>query len=236
MQTTLVHPFALLAAPSLAAAPIGLASAGDVFEVVAAIQGFLHVRQANGHEGFVPAAACGSYAFPAGDTPRETFVTQPVVLYAWPAPGGQYAATGANDYDWMVMPDEVLGVLGKSEQFALVQRPSGQVGYIPLMLSRETLVAGASRGEKIVAFIAWAVVGFSWLLLVWSGLYGWFEALSFIPRAARPFIGLALAFGSLAAFWLSRKRELGRPFAVGVALAYGLMHLVSQGWATFWRS
>lgn len=237
MQTTLIHDSILLDQPSLNAQPVGMLRGEEQLDILANNNGFLHVACGNGRTGYVPAALCGAEAFPpVAGALRETLLTQPVKLYAQPTPGGQFlTAPDGNSFTWMVMQDEPLQVLGRSGDFVLVQRPAGQIGYVPAMLSRETLDPTGSRGERVVEIITWMGLGFFWLLLVWTGVYTWLTRLFFITEAVRPFLGLGLVVACVAGFWLSRRRALARPFAVGVVVAYGLLHLVSQGSATFWR-
>ena len=231
----LVHATALLIAPRLGAPILALLVDTGSVELLSSDAGFLRVRH-GASEGYLPAALCDSAALPtaAGEL-RQTAVSQPVLLYAQPAPGQQFAPdAGKSALQWLIQPDEVLGLLGRSDHFVLVQRPSGQIGYVPAELVRAALPLEMARSNSAPLVAVWIGLGFGGALLNWIGLFGLMVALP-VPEAARPYLALALLLAAASALWFSPRRRHARSLAVGALLCYGAMHLASNGWLTFWR-
>jgi hypothetical protein len=187
---------------------------------------FVRVQRADGQVGYLPQALCRESTAAHGAPPIVRAV-QPVSLYSDPAPGSQL------DSRWIVSPGEPLLLLGHDGRFALVQRQDGRLGYVPSAL------CGQPVADAIVAVgpvdLGWIALGGGWGMANWGGVAA---ALSQPPfdAALRPFLGLGLVLGAAALLWLgSRRRLAARSFAVGLLLAYALLHLLGGGVATLWR-
>jgi len=136
----------MLAEPAFGATTLALLASGEQLYPGPATKGFLSVQCASGQRGYVPAALCTPLAAGApGREPPLASVMQPVALYRSPAPGNQFAAR------WIIAPEEPLRVLSRQDRFVHIQRPDGQVGYVPAVLCRDATVAhGAPPTVRLV--------------------------------------------------------------------------------------
>jgi len=297
-MVTLVHPFALLAAPSFGAPAIALLAAGEQLRAGPDENGFTVVGSAGGMRGYLPSVVCATLAPGVLPEPHAIRVTQQVALYHSPKAGGQYGAR------WLVQPGESLQIVEEAGMFRKVQRPNGQVGYVPTTLCRITFtvrgqpaacqlvqtvalyrspvpggqfesrwqidpseplielgrdklfvlvqrehgelgyVPAALCGERVPEAIlpvgpldlGWIVAGGGWGMVNWAGVVASLYQLNIVEAALKPYFGLAVVLGTAGALWLgSRRRLLARSFAVGVLLAYALLHFSSNGVFTLWR-
>jgi hypothetical protein len=186
---------------------------------------FVRVRRQDGQVGYVPAILCRAIPTRPGAAPMIQLV-QPVSLYSDPAPGSQL------DSRWIVAPADTLLLLGREGNFALIQRESGQLGYVPAVL------LGQQAADRLIpigpADLGWITLGGLWGLLNWGGLAAAL-AQPFVPEELRPYALLVAALGVAALLWLgSRRRVAARSFALGLLLAYAFLHLVTGGRATLW--
>jgi hypothetical protein len=167
---------------------------------------------------------------------KETFVSQPVALYFKPTAGSQFVPD-LNDtaYQWMILPDEPLGVLGVEQNFVLVQRPNGQIGFVPKMLCKDVQLFAPTKTDKVLGAIGWAILGVGWAFWNWLGLFGVLQGLTFLEQSARAFVGIGVILAAMIVLWLSPRKLMARSFAVGIVICYGWMHLLSWGWLTLWQ-
>jgi hypothetical protein len=129
---TLVHSLCLLEEPAFGGRALALLLPGEYLTAGAAVKGFVPIQGVGDARGYVPAAACAPNAAEMrGGEPPTAGLMQNVALYRTPTPGDQFTAR------WIVNPDEPLRVLGRQGKFIHVQRPDGQVGYVPQVLCRE---------------------------------------------------------------------------------------------------
>lgn len=294
----LTHPFALLAEPAFGAPVLALLAAGERLYPGHSDKGFVAVNSASGAEGYVPAMLCAGGEPAQLPEPREIRVVLQTTLYRNPQLGAQYGAR------WLVQPDEPLQILEDAGIFRKIQRPNGQVGYVPTSLCRTTFTAhgrpavcqlaqtvalyrtptpggqfeshwrldpserlielgrdklfvlvqredgelgyvpaalcGDRDPEAILPLgaidLGWIAVGGAWGMINWSGAAVSIDQLHLFDAPLKPYLGLAIVLGAAAALWLGgRKRLLARSFAVGVLLAYALLHFTSNGLFTLWR-
>ncbi len=188
---------------------------------------FRKIQRPNGQVGYVPATLCRTIATARGQ-PAACQLAQTVALYRTPTPGGQFES------HWRLDPSEPLIELGRDNQFVLVQRENGELGYVPAAL------CGERDPEAILPVgpidIGWIVVGGGWGVINWSGAAAAIYRMNVLDAPLKPYLGLALVLGVAAALWLgSRKHLLARSFAIGVLLAYALLHFSSNGIITLWR-
>ncbi len=188
---------------------------------------FRKIQRSNGQIGYVPTTLC---RFNSGARGEPVFcrLVQPVALYSSPTPGGQYESR------WQIDPSEQLLELGRDERFVLIQRENGELGYLPIA------VCGQLIAEAIVPVgpidLGWIVVGGGWGVVNWGGLALSLYRLQVIDVMLKPYLGLAIVLGVAAALWFgSRKRLVARSFAIGVLLAYAVLHVNSRGIFTLWN-
>lgn len=226
-QTIVVHSIALLDAPKLNAHPLALVSAGTELHPIATINGFLQVAHGEIERGYIPAAACMPLARGASGTPQETQVVQAVSLYNAPTPGQHYIThPGPERRNWLLNTKEHLLILGHDGAFALIQRNTGQIGYLPAILC-----GLESLNDSILPLgpidLGWLILGASWFIPNCIGI--WFilaglrvAATSIMPTAG----GIALAAGG--SLWLcSARRTKARSFAIGMGIMWGIISIIS---------
>jgi hypothetical protein len=133
-----------------------------------------------------------------------------------------------------VSPVDTLQLLGRDGQFALVQRDTGQIGYVPFALLGRP-VADSLIPLGPAADLGWIALGGLWGLFNWGGVAA-IALQPIVPAELRPYAGLAAVLGVAALLWFGgRRRVAARSFAVGLLLAYAFLHLVTRGSATLWR-
>jgi hypothetical protein len=230
-----VHSTLLLEEPKFGAPPLALLWSGDSIISRGYVEGFLRARRGEGREGYVPAAICAprAVAAPAGIHPT-THVLQAVALYSHPMPGRQSAPDLSQAPALLLIyPDEPLLVLGADDRFTLVQRPSGQLGYVPTVLC-DASVGATTLLKTGPVDLGWVIAGGAWALPNWLAVVELLQ--SALPEPSlRPYIGLAALLGVAVALWLgSLRRLMARSFAAGVLACYALMHLLSGGTLTLW--
>lgn len=142
-----VHATALLAAPALGADAVGLVEAEERLACLGRANGFFQVAR-GGRAGYVPAALCEPLAVRARGAHPSTRLVQPVALYTNPAPGYQ------SSQRWIVAPDEPVALIAPAGRFVLVQRASGQRGYVPAVLCRPADPSGVLRLRQAVSLYA----------------------------------------------------------------------------------
>jgi SH3-like domain-containing protein len=295
---TLTHPFALLAEPAFGAPVLALLAAGDRLRAGSESNGCLAVSTSSGAAGYVPAMLCAAGEPASWPAPRDIRVVLQTTLFHSPQPGAQYGAR------WLVGPSEPLQILEEAGMFRKIQRPNGQVGYVPATLCRTTRTAHGhptacqlaqtvalyrtptpggqfeshwrldpieplielGRGKQFVLVqrengelgyvpaalcgdrdpeailplgridLGWIAVGGGWGIVNWAGVAVALAQLNLLDTALRPYVGLSILLGVAAALWLiGRKPLLARSFAIGVLLAYALLHFSSNGIITLWR-
>ena len=220
---TVVHPIALLEQPAFGAAPLALLAPGDMLAVVDVGNGFGDVRTAAGR-GFVALAACAPYALGAAGAVESRQVGQPVTLYGWPVPGWQFAGAPIVD------PAEPLLVLGRDGAFALVQRDTGQLGFVPAALVG---VGGPSDPHALVGAgpvdLGWITVGAVLFVANWLTLRA--LLMYWLPSVVPPYVmvgGLLLGVCAYLVL-LSPRRVAARSLALGALVGVALLHLFSGG-------
>jgi hypothetical protein len=187
---------------------------------------FVQVRRADGQVGYVPELLCEPLAR-AADGAWLTRVRQPIALYQHPAPGGQFS------HDRIIAPGETLGILGGDGGFLLVQRESGQVGYVAAALCGPAAPDALLKAGPLD--LGWMAIGMLWALPNLGALLLALREARLVEAALRPYAGIGVALAAAAALWLAgRRRYVARSFAIGVLLAYALIHYDSAGWLTFW--
>jgi len=188
---------------------------------------FRKIQRQNGQTGYVPATLC-RFGYGAAGEPIFCRLVQTVALYSSPTPGGQYESR------WQIDPSERLLELGRDGRFVLIQRENGELGYLPVALCGQ-LIADAILQIGPVD-LGWIAVGGGWGIVNWGGLALSLYRLQIIDVVLKPYIGLAIVLGVAAALWFSsRKRLVARSFAIGVLLAYALLHFNSGGLFTLWH-
>ncbi len=177
---------------------------------------FVKITRADGQAGFLPATLCR----PLPGQPLRARAVQAVALYSSPTPGGQYGS------DFQIEPGEPLIELGRSGQFALVQRREGQIGFVLAALcGTPTLDAIMPAGPLD---LGWLVIGGFWWLINWGGAATIFEQLG-LPAELRRYAGLALVSGITAALWLIAHRQIAaRSFTLGAVGAHALLYLAAR--------
>jgi hypothetical protein len=188
---------------------------------------FLHIQRPDGQIGYVPELLCEKVVQPVGGQPA-TRLRQPIALYSYPAPGGQFSS------DRIISPKEQLLVLGGDSDFLLVQREDGRIGYVPAAL------CGAAAPDAILRAgpldLGWMGIGIIWALPNLGILLLALRNTWLVDSALRPYVGIGIALAVAATFYFaSRRRMASRSFALGVLLAYALIHTDSGGALTFWR-
>jgi hypothetical protein len=188
---------------------------------------FQKIQRPNGQVGYVPATLCRASSMPRGG-PAVYRLVQTVALYSNPTPGGQYESY------WQIDPSERLLELGRDQRFVLIQRENGELGYVPSALCGQLIADTILQLGQID--LGWIVVGGGWGIVNWGGLALSLYRLSIIDAMLKPYIGLAIVLGVAAALWFgSRKRLVARSFAIGMLLAYALLHLSGGGLFTLWN-
>lgn len=189
---------------------------------------FIRVQRSNGQTGYVPELACGTIAITAGAPYPTTRLRQPVALYSSPTPGDQLSSR------WIVSPEETLLVLGGESGFVLAQRDDGQIGYVPAALCGK--VAPDQIFHVGPVDLGWMALGGGWGLINWGGLAAGLLGLALVEAGLKPYVGLAALMGVAALLWFAgHRRTAARSFAIGLLLAYALLHLASGGRLTLWR-
>jgi hypothetical protein len=198
----------------------------EALQVLEAAGMFRKIQRPNGQIGYVPATLCRlNYAPRRG--PAVYRLVQTVALYSSPTPGGQYESR------WQIDPSERLLELGRDERFVLTQRENGELGYLPIALCGE-LIADTILPIGSID-LGWIAVGGGWGIVNWGGLALSLYRLQIIDAMLKPYIGLAIVLSVAAALWFSsRKRLVARSFAIGMLLAYALLHFNSGGLFTLW--
>lgn len=188
---------------------------------------FRKIQRPNGQVGYVPATLCRASYTPRGG-PAVYRLVQTVALYSSPAPGGQYESR------WQIDPGEQLLELGRDERFVLVQRENGELGYLPVALCGQAIVDSILPVGPID--LGWIAVGGGWGIVNWGGLALSLYRLEIVDAVLKPYIGLAVVLGVAAALWFGgRRRLVARSFAIGVLLAYALLHISGGGVFTLWN-
>ena len=199
----------------------------EALRVLEAAGMFRKIQRQNGQTGYVPATLC-RFSYGASGEPVFCRLVQTVALYSSPTPGGQYES------HWQIDPSERLLELGRDQRFVLIQRENGELGYLPIALCGQ-LIADAILQIGPVD-LGWIAVGGGWGIVNWGGLALSLYRLQIIDALLKPYIGLAIVLGVAAALWFSsRKRLVARSFAIGVLLAYALLHFNSGGLLTLWN-
>jgi hypothetical protein len=187
---------------------------------------FRKIQRQNGQAGYVPATLC-RFRYGASGEPVFCRLVQTVALYSSPTPGGQYES------HWQIDPSERLLELGREGRFVLIQRENGELGYVPSALIGQMIADTILQIGPVD--LGWIVVGGGWGIANWGGLALSLYRLPIIDVLLKPYIGLAIVLGVAAALWFSsRKRLIARSFAIGVLLAYALLHFNSGGLFTLW--
>lgn len=204
-----------------------LVQPGERLRVLGEAGMFRQVQRPDGQIGYVPATLCKNTRR-SFDNSVVCELVQTVSLYASPAPGAQFES------HWQIDPSEPLLELGRAERFVLIQRESGELGYVPAAL------VGQHIPEALVPVgpfdLGWIAVGGGWALVNWTGLALAIGRLVPLGTPIQPALGLAIVLGVAATIWLaSHRRMLARSFALGMLLAYALMHFSSSGQLTLWR-
>jgi hypothetical protein len=187
---------------------------------------FIRVKRQNGQIGYIPELACGTIVAAGGPYPT-TRLRQPVALYGTPAPGGQLSA------EWIILPEETLLVLGGEQGFLLVQRDDGRLGFVPAALCGQPIPDQLFKAGPLD--LGWIAIGGSWMCVNWIAVGGMLRQANLVGPALTPYIGVILLMGVVGCLWFgSRRRYVARSFAVGILLAYALLHFVSRGTLTLW--
>jgi hypothetical protein len=187
---------------------------------------FLQIQRPDGQIGYVPELLCEK-VFQSTYGPQVTRVRQPIALYSYPAPGGQFSA------DRIISPKEALLVLGGDSGFLLVQREDGRLGYVPAVL------CGVATSDAIFKVgpldLGWMAIGVVWALPNLAVALLALGASGLVADGLRPYVGIAIALAVVATLWFgSRRRLAAHSFAIGLLLAYALIHIDSGGKLTFW--
>ncbi|HEU4327171.1 MAG TPA: hypothetical protein VFS21_28785 [Roseiflexaceae bacterium] len=122
-----VHAVALLEEPQMGARALALIEAGAQLAPLEKRDGFVAVNGPGGALGFVPAAACAPLAHQDLSIIR---VSQPVMFYRAPIPGGQFVAGVPDAGGDPLAAGEEVRLLARDGDMLLVQRASGPVGYV----------------------------------------------------------------------------------------------------------
>ncbi len=201
------------------AAPAGGALApGDVLRLLARDGDMLLVQRASGQVGYVHGHDTDMPTL-LGETPARLAVARPAFLLG---------ISDAGRRRLMVQPEDTLLRLGRDRNFLLVQREDGRVGFVPALLGDEEVAKGGTR-------LSMAGLGFAWMMLNWTGIAAAIDGLGLVVGSLGGPAGLLLTLGLVAALWFASPRPaLARPFGVGILLAYGLLHLFSEGSLTLW--
>lgn len=220
-EVSVVHSMPLLSAPSFNASLIAWAWPNTTFDVETIRDGFAEVKLGNGGTAFLAQAACEPNALGFDMKPQTTFLTQPVLLYAKPLPGGQFSVDGKYNAELLIQTDEELVVLGKDSLFVLIQNKRGWLGYVPRVLCRDKAIqAGVAAWEARVL-----LVGIGWTIAQLASITA--VGRTFLPFDRRTLhIGISIAMlilGLLLAL-ISPRPAVARAFAVGM----GLVILLSQ--------
>lgn len=187
---------------------------------------FLHVRRPDGQVGYVPELLCERRVL-LTDRTLATRVRQPIAFYAYPAPGGQFSP------DRIAAPKEALLVLGEDSGFKLVQREDGTLGYVPAALCGPALPDALLRAGPVD--LGWIALGLLWALPNLGLLLLGLREMALLSPELRPYVGITIALALAALLWFaSPRRSMARSFAIGVLLAYALLHNDSGGVLTLW--
>ncbi len=182
----------------------------------------LLVQRADGQRGFVPTTICLPPQRRNGH--NVTRVTQQLTLYRVANTEGEPA---------IVTPEETLLLLGQTGEFTLVQRADGRIGYLPAAQQ------GAAVRDALMPVgpvdVGWIGLGCVWMLLNWVGVLFVVTQAALFVRGADGYASLAAVLGLVALLWFSRRRTASRSFAIGLLLAYALLHVLTSGSATGWR-
>lgn len=228
-STRVVQPVGLYRAPEPGQQIIQIVATDERLQVLSQGERFVEVVRADGQRGYVPKLITSTPIAMRGEG-ATAYVTQPVWLYDKPEAGGQRTS------QWLVFPDEQLLKLGGDTQFLLVQRESGQLGYVPAAVCGGTLPLPGSIIRVGPIDLGWIVIGGFWTLanivsLTWS-----IRSFGLVGAGVRPYLVLGIVLGCAGALWLlSGRKYLARSFAIGILLAYAFVHVVSSGYITLWR-
>ncbi|MFL5802607.1 MAG: hypothetical protein ACJ8CR_12810 [Roseiflexaceae bacterium] len=189
-------------------------------------QRFLHIRRPDGQIGYVPELLCEP-VIRLADGSQATRVRQPIALYNYPAPGGQFSP------DRIAATREQLLVLGEDSGFLLVQREDGALGYVPAVLCGPAMPDALLRAGPLD--LGWIALGLLWALLNLGALLLGLRAVALVSAELLPYIGIASTLALVAALWfVSPRRYAARSLAIGVLLAYAMLYIDSGGELTFW--
>src|SRR5258706_88614 len=119
-------------------------------------QRFWHIRRPDGQIGYVPELLCEP-VIRLADGSQATRVRQPIALYNYPAPGGQFSP------DRIAATREQLLVLGEDSGFLLVQREDGALGFVPAVLCGPAMPDALLRAGPLD--LGWIALGLLWALL-----------------------------------------------------------------------
>lgn len=228
--TVVLHPFALLAEPTLGAAPVSLAVSGERIVPLRLQTGFFAISYGDERIGYLPAAVCAPLAVGAPDSLPPLEIAQPIMLYRAPLPGAQYVSDpGDERQPWLLPAGEQILLLGQDDRFVLMQRADGTVGYIP------AAVCGNSAHLKSYGLLnsvnlSCLVGGAFWSLLNWMSLNSMLTAQVWADAVPRVYLGLVISLVLALVLWLRGSPYiLARSFAVGVLAGYWLAHVFSDG-------
>lgn len=180
---------------------------------------FVRAKRANGQAGYLPHILCRPLPALHGQA-AQARVLQAVAFYDSPEPGGQY------DSAFQIEPGEPLSELGRSDGFVLVQRHTGQVGFVLAGL------CGEPAADKIMPLgpldLGWLAIGAGWWVVNWGGMGG-ILARAGVTGDLRRYSGLVLAFGIAAALWLlAHRKQAARSLALGALLVQMLLYLEAR--------
>lgn len=216
-QTTLVHALALLDAPRFGAPARTLLPGGTPLTLHAQEAGFALAETGDGQRGYLPLAACAPRALGSAGGLPDIAVPQAVTLYRHPVPGAQLIEEwDGTPHPAIVGQKERVRLLGTDEAFVLVQRESGQLGYLPAVLCG---VVSPDRGIVPVGPIdlGWIFLGGVWLTPNWYTLQLLQRNLG-LELVLQPYLVGTLLVLLIAAIllWWSPRPFLARSFALGI--------------------
>ncbi|MEM8535384.1 MAG: hypothetical protein AAGF95_31410 [Chloroflexota bacterium] len=177
------------------------------------------VQRADGQRGYIPSDICappvsyGRYL--------HTQIIKPMTL--------NRIHTGASQLLWL-SNNESLAMLGADNGFALVQRDTGQCGYIPESARGVPIKEAILRVGPID--LGWIVIGGAWAIVNWIGLESMLFSMLRVDSTLMTYLGLAVLLGLTIALWFSSRRFVARSFAIGIVLYYIVFQL--PWWNLFW--
>jgi len=212
---------ALLSQPTLDASVQAIAWQGTVIDHKEVTFGFFRLTDLHGQHSYLPAAACLPQAVGSDDAPFHTEVVQPINLYRQPQPGSQYLTSpDASPMAWLVLPQDPLILLGYEQNFALIQRADGRVGYIPTQLCT-TVRPNQSRQSFDASS---ALLGIMWCVsqaLILPSLLAQAQLTTLFELW---YLRSMLITALFTLLWFAGSQRVStRSFAIGIAAAYLLI-------------